>query len=208
MKAKFEPLTGVPQYVREAIPLIHIGTDRSLRRQLPSANYSLLRRMFEDVNSKLQDRANTVRVKDRKTGEEIDVPRVDRFNQLIKMALQLLRTEDFQEIEMAVKRNALEQLGLEGDADNIDLYFTPMTTMDFYRSLDLAIRDNGFPISATEVGEGFQNAIVIAILRAFEETRRSGAVLLIEEPEMFLHPQMQRSLYKTLRKIGKINQVI
>ncbi len=164
--------------------------------------------MFEDVNSKLQDRANTVRVKDRKTGEEIDVPRVDRFNQLIKMALQLLRTEDFQEIEMAVKRNALEQLGLEGDADNIDLYFTPMTTMDFYRSLDLAIRDNGFPISATEVGEGFQNAIVIAILRAFEETRRSGAVLLIEEPEMFLHPQMQRSLYKTLRKIGKINQVI
>jgi predicted ATP-dependent endonuclease of OLD family len=35
-----------------------------------------------------------------------------------------------------------------------------------------------------------------------------GAILLIEEPEMFLHPQMQRSLYKTLRKIGETNQVI
>ena len=25
---------------------------------------------------------------------------------------------------------------------------------------------------------------------------------------MFMHPQMQRSLYKTLRKIGKTNQII
>jgi putative ATP-dependent endonuclease of OLD family len=49
---------------------------------------------------------------------------------------------------------------------------------------------------------------VLAVLRAFEETKRQGAILLIEEPEMFLHPQMQRSLYKTLRKIGKTNQVI
>jgi predicted ATP-dependent endonuclease of OLD family len=31
---------------------------------------------------------------------------------------------------------------------------------------------------------------------------------LIEEPEMFLHPQMQRSLYKTLCRIGEKNQVI
>src|SRR5262249_42705847 len=124
------------------------------------------------------------------------------------MALELLRTDDFTNIEKAIKRNALEQLGLDGDADNLDLYFTPMTTMDFYKALDIAIKDNGFPINATEVGEGFQNAIVIAILRAFEETRRSGAILLIEEPEMFLHPQMQRSLYKSLRKIGETNQVI
>jgi len=44
------------------------------------------------------------------------------------------------------------------------------------------------------MGGGMQNAIVLAILSAFEETRRR-AIILIEEPEMFLHPQMQRSLY-------------
>ena len=51
------------------------------------------------------------------------------------------------------------------------------------------------------MGEGVQNAIVLAVLKAFEERRKQGAILLIEEPEMFLHPQMQRSLYKTLRAI-------
>jgi predicted ATP-dependent endonuclease of OLD family len=55
---------------------------------------------------------------------------------------------------------------------------------------------------------GMQNAIVLGILRAFEETRRQGAIILIEEPEMFLHPQMQRSLYSTLRRLADTNQII
>ena len=63
-------------------------------------------------------------------------------------------------------------------------------------------------MSATELGEGLQNVLVLAILQAFEEHRKKGAIILIEEPEMFLHPQMQRSLYKTLRELGKTNQII
>lgn len=207
VQPKFEPLVGVPQEVRESVPLIYIGTDRSLERQLPSAQYSLLRRIFEGINADLRDPTQTVTVKDRQ-GNEKEVPRVERFNQLIKLAMGILRTDEFNKLETAIKRNALEQLGLDGDADQIDLYFTPMDTMDFYKQLDLVIKDHGFSLSATSVGQGFQNAIVLAVLRAFEETRRSGAILLIEEPEMFLHPQMQRSLYKTLRKIGETNQVI
>ena len=90
----------------------------------------------------------------------------------------------------------------------LDLFFSPFDSLDFYKALDLQMRDGDFTISATELGEGFQNAIVLSILQAFEERRKKGAILLIEEPEMFLHPQMQRFLYKTLRKIGETNQVI
>jgi putative ATP-dependent endonuclease of the OLD family len=74
--------------------------------------------------------------------------------------------------------------------------------------LDLLVREGDFTISATQLGEGIQNALVLSILQAFEERRKKGAILLVEEPEMFLHPQMQRSLYKTLRKIGETNQII
>jgi putative ATP-dependent endonuclease of the OLD family len=204
---RFEPLLGIPQEVRDTVPLIYIGTDRSLRRQLPSAQYSLLRRILEDINERLHDPTQTVKVRDRQ-GNEKDVPRIERFQQLIKMTMNLLRTDEFNKLEASIKRNALEQLGLDANVDAIDLFFTPMGTMDFYKSLDIVIKDHDFVISATEVGEGFQNAIVLAVLRAFEETCRAGAILLIEEPEMFLHPQMQRSLYKTLRKIGEKNQVI
>jgi putative ATP-dependent endonuclease of OLD family len=204
---KFEPLLGIPQEVREAVPLIYIGTDRSLRRQLPSQQYSLLRRIFEDINEDFQNPENKVLVRDRE-GNEREVARIERLEQLLKLVMNLLKTNEFKRVEASIKQNVLEQLGLDAEADDIDLYFTPMSSMDFYKNLDLIIKDHGFSISATEVGENFQNAIVLAVLRAFEETKRQGAILLIEEPEMFLHPQMQRSLYKTLRKIGETNQVI
>jgi putative ATP-dependent endonuclease of OLD family len=207
VQPRFEPILGIPQDLRDIVPVIFIGTDRSLRRQLPSAQYSLLRRIFEGINERLHDTSQTVRVRDA-DGKEKDVPRIERFKYLMDRAMTLLRTDEFDRLEASIKKNALEQLGLDAAADAIDLFFTPLSTMDFYKSLDIIIKDRDFSISATEVGEGFQNAIVLAVLRAFEETHRSGAILLIEEPEMFLHPQMQRSLYKTLRKIGKTNQVI
>jgi putative ATP-dependent endonuclease of OLD family len=206
---QYERLVGVPSEVRDAIPLIYIGTNRSLKEQLPSARYSLLRQMFEDINRRLQDKSDTVTVK-HQDGTESQVPRVERFRSLMRAALLLLRTDAFTQVEASIKKNVLRQLGFDPTADTakIDLYFTPLDSFDFYKTLDLLIKEDGFTISAQEMGEGMQNAIVLAILQAFEETQKQGAILLIEEPEMFLHPQMQRSLYKTLLRIGEKNQVI
>jgi putative ATP-dependent endonuclease of the OLD family len=199
---KFEPITNVPNEVRAQIPFIWIGTDRSLKEQLPSARWSLLRRMFEEVDRDLHSAGETVEV------EGKAVPRAQRFNALLKEALALLRTSGFEQIEASIKKHALEHLGLDCDEDAIDLFFTPMDSFEFYKALDLIVKEADFAISASKMGEGMQNAIVLAILRAFEETRRKGAIIMIEEPEMFLHPQMQRSLYSTLERIGETNQII
>jgi putative ATP-dependent endonuclease of OLD family len=170
---KFEPIISIPQEVRDAIPLIHIGTNRSLREQLPSARNSLLRRIFEGINDRLHNPSEIVRWKNR-DGVEVEERRVEVFRRLISKAMSLLKTEEFKQLEASIKRNALEQLGLDPTSDEIDLFFTPLDTMDFYKSLDLVVGENGFTISATEVGEGVQNAIVLSVLRAFEEIHRRG----------------------------------
>ncbi|HAT9834820.1 TPA: AAA family ATPase, partial [Legionella pneumophila subsp. pneumophila] len=208
VQPKFEPLIGIPSEIKEQVPLIYIGTNRSLQEQLPSARYSLLRQIFTEINVNFKDESNTVLINSNETISEIS--RFKRFNQLMEEAMSLLKTNEFVELETSIKRNALLQLGLDPDidTDKLDLYFTPLDTMNFYKSLDLLVKEGDFLISATQMGEGVQNAIVLAILQSFEETRKRGAILLIEEPEMFLHPQMQRSLYKTIRRIGASNQVI
>src|ERR1039458_9703005 len=207
-KPEFGPVVGIPSDIRDQVPLIYIGTNRSLKERLPGARYSLLRTMFESINRDLQDPSKTVLVPQR-DGTKKQVPIGERFNHLMAAAITLLKTDEFLAVESAIKKSVLEQLNLDptADTDRLDLFFTPLSTMDFYKTLDLLIKEDGFSISAQEVGEGMQNAIVLGVLQAFEQTQRQGAVLIIEEPEMFLHPQMQRSLNKTLRRIGETNQI-
>lgn len=206
---KYQPLVGIPSDVRDQIPLIYIGTHRPIKDHLPAARNSLLRPLLEDIDRDLHDPGNLVTIRNEK-GEEVQIPRAERYRALMDEILALLRTDEFSALEKTIKDEALRQLGFDpvADTDALDFFFSPFDTMDFYRSLDLCVREGDFVVSATELGEGVQNALVLAILQAFEARRKQGAILLIEEPEMFLHPQKQRSLNKTLREIGKTNQVI
>lgn len=204
---QYQPLTGIPQEMQKDINVIFIGINRNLKQQLPGSRNSILEILLKDINSDFQDPTNKISLED-KDGHTVEIPRSDRFNQCIKYAIEALRTEEFVKLENTIKNSALKQLGFDEGNENLNIYFNPLTSLDFYNSLQIYVKENGFEINATELGGGFQNALVVAILKAFEERKKSGALFLIEEPEMFLHPQMQRSLYKTIRSISTSNQII
>lgn len=206
---QYQPLTTIPQDIQESINLIYIGIDRSLKYQLPNSRNSLLGSLMNDIDKDFRNPENKIIIKD-ESGNNQEITRKKRFNQCIEEAISTLRTEEFNELEKSIKENALHQLGFDSeiDSDKLDIFFHPMTSLDFYKSLEIWVKEHDYNMNASNLGGGFQNAIVIAILKAFEERRKKGAIFLIEEPEMYLHPQMQRSLYKTLRQIGESNQVI
>lgn len=210
VKPNMVPMFEVPSEVQGQIPLIYIGTNRSLKEHLPGAKNSLLGQLLSGIDEELRSGVEKLTVRDHE-GNDLEDTRLNHFNALMGRAMDALRNDNFKALETTIKKHVLEHLGMDPDADveKLDFHFEPFDTMDFFKMLDLRVKDeSGFSISASELGEGLQNAMVLAILRAFESTQKKGAILLIEEPEMFLHPQMQRSLYKTLREIGKNNQVI
>jgi len=207
-QAMMIPLTTIPQELQESFPVIFIGTDRNLKNQLPASRNSVLGTLMRDINEDFENPQNTIQVGNTENSKVI--PRITRFRQAINEAIRTLRTDEFISLEKAIKDNALRQLGFNPitDGEKLDLYFNPLTSLEFYKSLEIFVKEYEYNINATELGAGFQNAIVLAILKAFEDRKKQGALFLIEEPEMYLHPQMQRSLYKTLRQIGETNQVI
>lgn len=208
-KPQMLPITTIPQEVQENLPVIYISAARNLKYQLPKSKNSLLGALMEDINRDFENPENKIILNEGTENQE-SIARVEHFKNCINEAIKALKTEEFEQLEMSIKTNALEQLGFdpETEADKLDLFFNPLSSLGFYKSLEIFVDEYNYSVNATELGAGFQNAIVLAILKAFEERRKNGALFLIEEPEMYLHPQMQRSLYKTIRKIGETNQVI
>lgn len=59
-------------------------------------------------------------------------------------------------------------------------------------------------------GTGYQSMIILSILEAYVELaqKKTEYILIIEEPEVYLHPSLQRKMIDTLLVISENNQVI
>jgi len=58
------------------------------------------------------------------------------------------------------------------------------------------------------MGDGIQNAIVIAIINAYKIIKKTNAILLIEEPEVCLHPHARRYFYTLIKELSETGSQI
>ncbi len=70
--------------------------------------------------------------------------------------------------------------------------------------------DDGFRNAVENKGHGLQRAIIFTILRRYAEHMTSSAegkkrslILAVEEPELYMHPQAQRTIRRVFRKIAE-----
>lgn len=71
--------------------------------------------------------------------------------------------------------------------------------------------DDGFRNAIENKGHGLQRAVIFAILRRYAEHMTSSSsegkkrnlILAIEEPELYMHPQAQRTIRRVFRKIAE-----
>jgi len=84
--------------------------------------------------------------------------------------------------------------------------------------------DDGLPTAVSAKGHGLQRAVIFALLRAYvellkaqtpedeedrgEEPQEKAFILVIESPELYLHPQAQRSFFAVLKDLSKQHQVL
>lgn len=187
---------------REQIPFIYVDVLRGYDRQTPSSRWSVLRKLFNEVNTEfLNDKKKEkITLPD---GTIQELTRKEAFEYAVKDAYKYLRTNSFIEIENLLAANAMEQMGIEPGEGDVSLHFESHDPTHAYKSLQLYIDQMGITSPAGEVGAGLQSAIVVGIFRTYEELKKEGAIFAIEEPEVFLHPQKARYFESVLRGLAE-----
>ena len=193
--------------LRERLPFIYVDVLRDYNRQTPGNRWSILRRLFNEVNTQFLSDKNEIKVP-RPDGSRVAMTRKEAFTEAVREAQKYLRTSTFEEIEKRLAQNAMEHMGLSEGEGKIELHFESNDPTNAYKSLQLYVQQMGIESPAGEVGAGLQSAIVVAIFRTYEEMKKEGAIFAIEEPEVFLHPQKARYFQTVLESLSEAgNQV-
>lgn len=92
----------------------------------------------------------------------------------------------------------------------VELAFQGLDVGDFTKGGNINLND-GVNTPASQKGSGLQRALAFAILKTYAEMERKSetrnSIFLIDEPEISMHPRMQKNLMESLRKISKAEQV-
>jgi putative ATP-dependent endonuclease of the OLD family len=96
-----------------------------------------------------------------------------------------------------------EMQGITGFS-TLNLSFDPPDLIDSLKALRISVSEKaGIPGNpAEEMGQGLQSALVVAFVRAYQRLKQTGPILLLEEPESYLHPQGRRSFFEILRRVS------
>jgi hypothetical protein len=123
--------------------------------------------------------------------------------------------EDLKISESRVISSRLTDKFKEVVSENIySISVTPDVNLDKGISYTTGITNKNIPnaksVDILNSGTGMQSMYILALLEVFGEmsTKDNDAILIIEEPEVYLHPTFQRRMFAAIRRISKNNQVI
>lgn len=188
-KLTMAPMTSVPSELRDQARVLFIDHRRSLFQHQPWSRGSVLARLLAPARKEL-DQAE---IEDGTTHGEA-------FRDRYQMAVEALRTPRIQRVEEVVSETARRTLGFMGSTAlrDLEVGFGFADPTNPFGSLRLFYREQGLELPAESLGLGVQSAIVVGIFEAFRELGGPFGAVLIEEPEMYLHPQAQRYFYRLL----------
>jgi predicted ATP-dependent endonuclease of OLD family len=124
----------------------------------------------------------------------------------LEAAQAILKTDKYRSFEDAIAEAFLTQV--RHTTHEVRLDFRTFDPLNFYKSLQPLLLEEGVRKNPSETGSGMRNLIVMALFRSYAKAFRGDAIFAIEEPEIYLHPHAQRSLATLFEELASAgNQV-
>jgi predicted ATP-dependent endonuclease of OLD family len=167
-----------------------------------TTGYSPLGRLFELYREDFEADHNEFSF-DGKT----KVPSKDAFKEFCGHLSEILRTTKLSEIESGLSNHVEEYLGLQTDRALRVEFGMPSHREMFEKWIGLQVAEHkDLPALPVErLGAGYRALLRLAVLETLLDINKSdrGVVLLIEEPEIYLHVHLRRYFYSVLARLGE-----
>lgn len=125
------------------------------------------------------------------------------------------RIEQLKEFEEMLS----EKLTAHMKGTSVKLEISPPSLKEVFQSGTRILVDDGVLTAIETKGHGMQRSVIFVIFRAYAELlkrertktgrqKTHSLIFGVEEPELYLHPQMQRTMFSVLKEISESDQVI
>lgn len=130
---------------------------------------------------------------------------------LAEVSKQMNRTGGEERVQLIAETENQLNKRLKDFFSGCDLEIEFQTpTLEVLLSAPKLYVDDGFRNAVENKGHGLQRAVIFTILRCYAEHMTSSAegkkrslVLAVEEPELYMHPQAQRTIWRVFRKMAE-----
>lgn len=166
--------------MREQIPLIFVDIDRSAQNQLRPTKWTLYGRILETLNRKFQGTTSA-----------------DEFSSKIEEAREILKKEIIKDFEQNLEDGLAHLIDIP-----VGLEFSIVDPLDYLKTLRPYFIENELRFDAEQVGMGLQSVLLVSLARVYKEIVKESAVVVIEEPGLYLHPHARRHFYNVLKEMA------
>jgi len=175
--------------IKEDFPCTYLPADRGISRTLSFHRWSLMGKVAQSFNKLIKER-NKAEELEKKFKEVMDIlGKVEEFSQF---------KEDFV--------NFFEEMQADTPY-KLKVNFKPFSPLNYFKTINIIANDNTlgdkYDIDIEELGEGNRNLIILSLLRSYAKNFKKEAqgLLIIEEPEIYLHPQARKQLLRVFKEI-------
>lgn len=183
---------------------IYVPSERSLDSELRVSQWTMLGKLMKHVyESYLQSYGND-ESKFKKAFEKEISPAKNFLEKDFSKGTDVLTFKKFSD---TFKKYCLQNSA--GLANGFEPVLNIYNINWFYKTLQIHVKEDVIDkyFDSDDVGSGMQTLLMISIFQTYAELMGGKVIFGIEEPEIYLYPQAQRSLYKNFIDLSKNTQI-
>jgi len=181
--------------VKEDFPCIYLPAQRDISRMLSFYKWTLMGKISRSFNKLVKEKNLSRRLKEKFKEVMKIFDEIDEFRHFKKDAITF-----FEELQP----DSFYKLKID---------FKPFSPLNYFKTINILANDKilgeNYDIDIEELGEGSRNLIILSLLRSYAKNFKQEAqgLLIIEEPEIYMHPQARRHLLHIFKEIVRNSNI-